>query len=558
MDLGLPALIEALSRPEAYPHSVASVEVHQTHISVVFLAGPFAYKIKKSVNLGFLDFTTLEKRKHFCEEEVRLNRRLAPQVYLDVVPICQASNGYRFGSDGPVVEWAVQMKRLPADAALQSRLLRGEVTATQIRALAERLAEFHRGAESNERIWSFGRFEIVAGNARENFHQAEPLVGVAVTPAVFERVRELTEGYLQRDRGLIEVRASRGMPRDTHGDLHLDHVYLFPEAAPSDDLVIIDCIEFSDRFRYADPVAELAFLAMDLSFHGRRDLAAVLADAYFALSGDTDGCALLPFYCAYRAVVRAKVEGIQLNEPEIDPSERRDAEQRAKAHWLLALVELETPSRRPCVVMIGGLPGSGKSTLARPLVETANFTLLQSDVVRKELAGVPDSAPHSPEFNQGIYGDAWTERTYAELVKRTESLLWQGQRALIDANFRSDWQRKLFFDAARRWGMPIIFIHCQASPEVVHARLEARGRGRYSDPGCSATAYSPGAEYRSRPRRQADASDADWNVYQRLAQTWEPIEPNWLHLVRPLDTSNAVEQNMERLRTILRQEGLIS
>jgi aminoglycoside phosphotransferase family enzyme/predicted kinase len=540
----LPALIEALSRPEAYPHPVDAVEIHQTHISVVFLAGRFAYKIKKPVNLGFVDCGTLQKRKHFCEEEVRLNRRLAPQVYLGVIPITHlVSGGYRFGGPGVAVEWAVQMKRLPADATLESRLLRGEVTPAQVRVLADRVAEFHCGAESNERISSFGRFAVVAENARENFKQAEALVGATVAPAVFERVRALTETHLQRCRSLIEARAGRGVPRDTHGDLHLDHAYLFPDETAPDDLVIIDCIEFADRFRYADPVADMAFLAMDLAFHGRRDLAAIFADAYFAASGDADGRALLPFYSGYRAVVRAKVEGMELSEKEIDATERQDAEQRARAHWLLALVELEAPSRRPAVVLMGGLPGSGKSTLARSLAERANFTLLRSDVIRKELAGA--SAPNAG-FNQGIYADAWSERTYAELLKRTEELLWQGQRVLIDANFRTDRQRQQLFDAAWRWGVPICFIHCKASPEVTRSRLQAR---------------------------RNDASDADWSVYQHLEQSWEPIvaaralgegsgrpslgarAPTCTHV---LDTSGSIEQNKEGLQAILREEGLIS
>jgi aminoglycoside phosphotransferase family enzyme/predicted kinase len=526
--LGLRALIEALSRPEAYPHPVDAVEIHQTHISAVFLAGPFAYKIKKPVNLGFVDFSTLKKRKYFCEEEVQLNRRLAPEIYLGVVPISPlpGGKGLRFSGTGPVIEWAVQMKRLPAEATLESRLARGEVTQEHIRALAQRLDNFHWNADRSPEIASFATFAAVAANARENFTQAAPLVGTTVSTMVFDRVRALTETHLARCHPWIEVRAKHA--RDTHGDLHLDHVYLFPDEAPPNDLVIIDCIEFCDRFRYADPVADMAFLVMDLSFHGRRDLARVFADAYFAPIWVGSGRPLLPFYSAYRAAVRAKVEGMELSEKEIDPAERMHAEQRARAHWLLALVELETPDRRPAVVLMGGLPGSGKSTLAHSLAETANFTQLRSDVIRKELAG--ESAPTATGSNQGIYTDAWTERTYAELLRRTEELLWQGQRALIEANFRTDRQRQQFFDAARRWGVPISFIHCKASPEATRSRLLAR---------------------------RNDASDADWSIYQRLAQSWEPIGPAWQHCAHLLDTSGSIEQNKERLQTILRQEGLI-
>ena len=530
MPADVAALIDALSRPEAYPHPVDAVEVHQTHISVVFLAGPFAYKIKKPVNLGFLDFSTLDKRKYFCEEEVRLNRRLAPQVYLGVVPIVSepealakvGNKSLAHAAGSEVIEWAVQMKRLPSEATLESRLERGEVTDEQVCALAERVASFHRNAEHNDRISSFGRFAVVAQNARDNFTQTLSHVGLTVSTEVYERVRTLTETHLIKYHDLIEARAGRNVPRDTHGDFHLDHVYLFPDEAPPNDLVIIDCIEFADRFRFADPIADMAFLTMDLAFHGRRDLARLFADAYFQASGDAEGRKLLPFYAAYRAVVRAKVEGMELNEPEIDPAERLAAEQRARAHWLLALGELETPECRPALVLMAGLPGTGKSTLARSLAQAANFSVLRSDVVRKELTvGMPGN----------IYSDAWTERTYAELLKRCEGILRQGNRVIVDANFLDSRQREPFLRLARRWGVPVLLIHCTTAPEVAMARLQSR---------------------------RNDASDADWRTYQKLEATWQPLGEEWRRLSRVLDTSGSIAENERELQAILREEGLLS
>jgi aminoglycoside phosphotransferase family enzyme len=338
MDLG--QMIDALSRPDAYPEPVERVEVCQTHISAVFLAGAFAYKIKKPVDLGFLDFTTLEKRRHFCDEEVRLNRRLAPSVYRGVVPVTRSGDGVTVGGDGEVVEWAVVMERLPEDASLLQRVRRGEADAALLEALARKLAAFHAQAERGPRIAAFGRFDVVAGNARENFVQAAAQVGVTLSAEALERLRDLTEAHLVRLRPLIDARAARGVPCDTHGDLHLDHVYYFPDRPPPDDLVIIDCIEFNERFRYADPVADMAFLVMDLLFEGRRDLADAFGAAYFAAADDAEGTALLPFYAAYRAAVRGKVEGFELKEKEVPEDERRAALVRAQAHWRLALVEL--------------------------------------------------------------------------------------------------------------------------------------------------------------------------------------------------------------------------
>jgi aminoglycoside phosphotransferase family enzyme len=301
--------IAELTLPRAYPRTVATVEVIQTHISVLFLTDSIVYKLKKPVDLGFLDFSTLEKRRHFCEEEVRLNRRLAPFVYLGVVPVARDADGMHMEGVGEVVEWAVKMQRLPGGASLLDRLERGEVDASLIAALAARVAKFHAAAEAGPDISRQGTFEMVAANARQNFAQSAGQVGITVAPAVFDRLQRLQEAWLARLRPIIEARAARGVPRDTHGDLHLDHVYYFPDRQPPDDLVIIDCIEFSERFRHADPVADMAFLAMDLAFRGRRDLARVLSDAYFQARDDEEGKALLPFYTAYRAAVRAKVEG---------------------------------------------------------------------------------------------------------------------------------------------------------------------------------------------------------------------------------------------------------
>ena len=289
--MDLAGMIEALSDPAAYPrsHPADAVEVRQTHISVVFLAGPHAYKIKKPLALGFLDYSTPERRRHYCEQEVRLNRRLAPSVYLGVVPVTSDGTRVEMEGRGEVIEWAVKMERLPDDATLRERLRRGEIGGGQIEALARRIAAFHARAESGASISASGRLEVVARNARENFEESESLVGTTISRAVFERLEALTESTLAALGPLIEGRAGRGVPRDGHGDLRLDHVYLFPERPPPADMVIVDCIEFNERFRCADPIADMAFLAMDLTLHGRGDLARAFAEAYIRRLGRCGG-----------------------------------------------------------------------------------------------------------------------------------------------------------------------------------------------------------------------------------------------------------------------------
>jgi uncharacterized protein len=508
----LDRLIEALSDPAAYPFSARHVGVRHTHISVVFLAGPYAYKVKKPVNPGFLDFTTLEKRRHFCEEEVRLNRRLAPDVYLGVAPVTADATGLRVEGRGPVVEWAVKMRRLPDAATLQARLQRGDVGPALMTDLARRIAAFHARAEGGKDVAACARFEAVARNARENFTQSAGCVGVTVSRAVFDRLRSLTEESLTRLRPLIEERADGGLPRDTHGDLRLDHVYYFSGRQPPGDLVILDCVEFDRRFRHADPVADMAFLFMDLAFHGRRDLAHVFADAYFQATGDRRGRELLPFYSAYRAAVRGKVKGLELAEREIPGPERAAALVKARAHWLVALGELEVPSRKPCLVLVGGLPGTGKSTLARGLAAQSGFRVVRSDQVRKELA----AADHKRE---DLYAPEWTELTYAECLRRTEQLVCDGERVVVDATFGRERQRRTFLEAAARWGVPSYVLVCQADSDVVRERLRTR---------------------------KDDLSDADWAVHVQAARRWEPPTGPTQEALRVIDTSGGAESALSR------------
>jgi uncharacterized protein len=529
ISMELARLIEHLSEPRAYPDPTTKVDVHQTHISVVFVTDSFAYKIKKPVTLDFLDYSTLEYRRHWCEEEVRLNRRLAPRTYLGVVPIVSDGTTVRVEGAGAAAEWAVKMHRLPAEASLASAVARDDLSRAAVESLARRLAEFHRHAERSESIARFGRFDIVARNARDNLEQSRSQVGTTVSPAVFERLEALTEEALGRHRALIEDRADLGIPCDAHGDIRMDHVYLFPDNPPPDDLAVVDCIEFNVRFRAADPVADMAFLVMDLIRHGHRDLASWFRDAYLAFAGDDQGAALVAFYVSYRAAVRAKVNGIKGGAPELSDSERTKAQVDARAQWLLALSLLEEYSRRPCLVLVGGLPGTGKSTLARALASHAGFEVIRSDQVRKELAMASGAATTGDPngYASGIYTPEWNDRTYQECLARAEAALFEGKRVLIDASFRDERQRRRFLDLAAHWSVPGTLLICQADAAVVKSRLE---------------------------ERRDDASDADWAIYLQATQRWEPPGPGTQQLCQTIETgrdhSSSLLQSLRVLRRL--------
>jgi aminoglycoside phosphotransferase family enzyme/predicted kinase len=422
------------------------------------------------------------------------------------------------------------MRRLPDEATLLQRVRSGQVDTELIAAVARRIAAFHRSGDANERIASFGRFDRVARSVREVFERAEPGIRESVDRSVFERVRLRAEESLTLLRPLIEERAARGVPRDCHGDLHLDHIYYFPDQVPPGDLVVIDCIEFNEQFRFIDPVADVAFVAMDLAFYGRRDLARAFAAAYFSATGDHGGRSLLPLYTAYRAAIRGMVDGLFLSEKEVPAAEREAARTRARAHWLLALGELESPERRPGLVLVGGLPGTGKSTLARELAADAGFEPIRSDVVRKELADLPVDAPSPEHVRDALYSADATDRTYGECLRRAEQRLAAGGRVLVDATFRDERQRKRFLDLAVRSGVPVIFLVCTAAPDTVRKRLTAR---------------------------KGDASDADWDVYQRAVGNWDEAGPDVSRVFDTIPTDGPQGAALDRARETLRRFGLL-
>lgn len=507
-------LLRDLSDPSAYPHPVDDVEVHQTHISLVFLAGDFAYKLKKPLRLSFVDYSTLEKRRCFCRREVELNQKLAKDVYLAVVPVVfdESTRRHRVLSadidpttiDAPIIEWAVQMRRLRQEHTLASRLRHGQVPDQLFERLGRLLADFHTHADRSPEIARFAQLSEVTKNALENFEDSRRQADSIIDAAVFTRLEALTHQRLEELGPLIQDRARREIPRDTHGDLRLEHIYI----DEAHEIRIVDCIEFNDAFRFADPISDLAFLAMDLGLRGFIREEEQLLNAYFDAIDDDQGRQLLDFYAAYRSCVRAKIHGIKALSKELPKALRERSHRLAKAHWLYALTRLEDPGQGPALLLLAGLPTTGKSTLARRLLNEQKIDLiLETDAVRKELAGVEVTQKAPEQF----YSPEFSRRTYNEVLTRASDALSKGKRVAVAATFIRDTWRLDFIKAARQLGLPVRFIECVVDEETALQRLEDR---------------------------RDDISDADLQVYQSLKSAWEPPSTPVERVLEVYDTSN--------------------
>ena len=326
----LPPLVKALLTPQAYPERPEEIELIQTQMSFVFLAGDYVYKVKKPVDLDYLDYTTLENRRFFCYRELELNRRLCPEVYLDVVRITRDGASISIEGGGETIEYAVKMRRLPAERMMDRLLVEGRVTGEMVREVARRIAEFHQRAETSEEIGRYGVLEVVKKNNDENFEQTERYIGVSISREQYQGLKHYVNDFIGRNTHLFKRRVDEGRIRDCHGDLHAAHVCF------SDGICIFDCIEFNERFRYSDVAAEVAFLAMDLDFHRHSELSRCFVDAYVEFSGDRELFELLDFYKCYRAYVRGKVESFKLDDPYISGEEKVGVLARARRYFELA------------------------------------------------------------------------------------------------------------------------------------------------------------------------------------------------------------------------------
>lgn len=463
-------LLAALSEPAAYPHPTGKIEHLQTHISDVFLAGDYAYKLKKPLDFGFLDFTTLEKRRRACLDEVRLNARLAPNIYLDVVTMCASEKSFRIsGADctnGEPVEYAVRMRRLPQDGLLDHLAAQGKLARAHLSDVARQIARFHAGAERGVDIERYGALDSVAYPVRQNFEQTEKYIGVSIGREQHARLQAHSENFLRECAERFAARVTAHRIVDGHGDLHLRNMCLHEGR-----VVIFDCVEFNQAFRAGDVMNDIAFLTMDLDARGLPALGNDFLNEYLEWTQDYAGLALLDFYQIYRAYVRGKVTSF-LMDATPDASGRETARREAEAYFTLA--ERYLAPRAPGVLITCGLSGSGKTTAARQAATALGGVIVRSDAVRKHLAGVALDTDASAPFGQGIYNPQLGARTYQTLLDHAHAIVDAGRWAILDATYSGRAARAAAAQLARERGVPFAIVHCQAERGELARRLRQR------------------------------------------------------------------------------------
>lgn len=462
------ALRRALQRPDAYPYRPDSITVVQTHISYVALAPPYVYKIKKPVDLGFLDFTTLERRRHYCEEEIRLNSRLCGRIYEGAVPISMTNDGLRLEDDSNVVDVAVKMQMLPHDDFLDARLDRGVLAEDDLDAVVDTLARFYRERTSTPEIAANGRIDRIWANIHENFEQATDHRDALITHPAYKALQYAAERFMDQHAALFHQRRAKGHIVDAHGDLRLEHVHRSDAG-----ICIYDCVEFTERFRHIDIANDVAFLAMELDVFGRPDLSRHFIQGMADALGDADLHTLVPFYKSYRAFVRGKVNGMKRSDPDITGDELDACERDSQRFYQWALRYFVNDAR-PCVVVVMGRPGTGKSTQAQALHDALGWEVVSSDRVRKTLANVPLHERPDADTRAQLYSAEMSARTYATLADRAAARAQNGQSTILDATYSQRNTRNALRARLRDMGIHPIFAELTAPDDALKERLQAR------------------------------------------------------------------------------------
>jgi aminoglycoside phosphotransferase family enzyme/predicted kinase len=496
----LPPLLQQMQQPDFYSHPVKEpMEVLQTHASYVVLTGDFAYKIKKSVNFVFFDYSTLEKRRHFCQEELRMNRPLAPEIYLEVLPVTRSQHQYRLDGEGEPVEYVLKMRQFPQEMLWSHLFERGELTLELMEALGQTVAKFHQQAQTNEYIRSFGEPAKIGEAFAENYRQSQPYIGRGQTQQQFDETQQFSDRFLAQERDLLQQRQENHWIREVHGDLHLKNICLW-----DGKVRLFDRIEFNEEFRFVDVMYDIGFVVMDLEARGRIDLANAFLNTYIEQTGDWEGLQVLPLYLSRQAYVRAKVTSFLLDDAAVPEEEKKKAKETAANYYRLAWDYTQTHNGQ--IILMSGLSGSGKTTVARRVARELGAIHIRSDAVRKHLAGMGLNERGGDE----LYSPQMSEKTYQRLFELGKKLVTRGWPVILDAKYDRAALRQPAIAWCEAQGMPLQILHCHAPIEVLRDRLTAR---------------------------VGDISDATPELLERQQETTEPFGEAEQVYVKEIDTA---------------------
>ena len=503
----LPDFIRAMLLPEFYPHPVMQCELIETHISWVILTGQFVYKIKKPVNFGFLDFSTLDKRKFYCDEELRLNQRLAKDIYLSVCKLTGLTTVPQLNGEGEVFEYAVKMIQFDQTMQLDHIAARGELTSTMIDDFANLIGYFHHRLDADRQLPGYGDLQHVYAPVEENFQQMIDRVTEKAWLEVLQQLKQWSRETFSCLDDVFVQRKQSGSIRECHGDLHLRNM-----AWVNGKPLAFDCLEFNANFRWTDVMSEVAFLVMDLRDHQHAQFAQRFLNRYLEVTGDYTGMRVLPFYLVYRAMVRAKVNAIRLQQAGIALQEKRQVKEELNSYLKLALYY--TRPMQPYLIITRGMSASGKSTLTQPLLEAFPAIRMRSDVERKRLFELDKFTNAQSEPGKGIYTSDATERTYQKLAELAGVVLTAGVSVIVDATFARYEQRELFKQLAIKSNLPFVILELTAAPNTLRQRIR---------------------------QRRNDVSDADITVLESQLKSWQKLEPDEYSYTVSVDTESDID-----------------
>lgn len=506
----LPIVIQQMLHCSFYPHPVTEpIELIQTHISFILLTGDYAYKVKKSVNFGFLDFSTLEKRHYFCQEELRLNQPQAPEFYLEVLPISLVGDSVQLGNDAHPIEYTLKMRQFPQENLLIHLFEQGKLTFDHLTQLGKKVAQFHLNAPTNDQICQFGEISQIRQGIEENYDQTDQYIGIAQTQQQYDETKQFTDQFFEEHHALFQSRIENNWIRECHGDLHLKNMFLW-----NDEILLFDRIEFNQEFRFVDVMYDIAFTVMDLDGRKRSDLSNQFLNTYMEQTGDWEGLQILPFYLCRQAYVRAKVNSMMLDEPEISVNQKQEIQQEAALYYKLAWEYTHQKSGE--IIIMSGLSGSGKSTVARRLARRLNAIQIRSDAVRKHLGGIP----LDQRGTDALYTAEMTQITYQRLLELGIILATQGFTVILDAKYDRQLLRGKVIQRCKLKNIPLTILQCTAPIEVLRSRLQ---------------------------HRSGDITDATVDLLESQQQAAEPLTEAEKAYVVSIDTTQDLATQLDQL-----------